>query len=144
MPIGILAKKDDPVSLESLIKMVKDGVRGKNCGSIVTFTGVVRGRTPDGKKVEKLEYEVFEEAARKALNDMSKAISFISGVLDVAICHRYGTFTPGEEVLYIVIATERSEAALETLRLAVNRVKHEIPIWKKEHTAEGSYWVDIS
>ncbi len=144
MPIGILAKKEDPVNLESLIKMVKDSIRKKNCGSIVTFTGIVRGKTPDGKTVEKLEYEVFEEAAKKVLDEMSKAISLISGVLDVAICHRHGVFTPGEEVLYIVIATERSEAALETLRLAVNRVKHEIPIWKKEHTTEGSYWVDIS
>lgn len=144
MPVGILAKKEDLIDLQSLIKTVKENVKGKNCGSIVTFTGVVRGKTPDGKTVESLEYEIFEEAARRALQEMSKALSLISGVLDVAICHRHGTFLPGDEVLYIVIATERSEVALDTLRLAVNRVKHEIPIWKKEHTTEGSYWVDIT
>ncbi len=93
--------------------------------------------------MEKLEYEVFEYAAKGALEEMSKALSLISGVLDVAICHRYGTFSPGEEVLYVVLATERSSTAFDVLKLAVNRVKHDIPIWKKEYTTEGSYWVDI-
>jgi len=143
MPAGILAKKEDKIDLESLIKMVKESVRGKNCGSIVTFTGIVRGKTLDGKAVEKLEYEVFEDAAKRALEEMSRALSLISGVLDVAICHRYGTFAPGEEVLYVVLATERSGTAFEVLKLAVNRVKHEIPIWKKEYTTEGSYWVEV-
>lgn len=143
MPIGILAKKEEAVDLNALIKIVKDSVKGKNCGSIVTFTGIVRGKTLDGKTVEKLEYEVFEEVARRSLDEMSKALSLISGVLDVAICHRYGTFHPGDEVLYVVIATERSGTAFDVLKLAVNRIKHEIPIWKKEHTTEGSYWVEV-
>ncbi|MGQ9759386.1 MAG: molybdenum cofactor biosynthesis protein MoaE [Candidatus Methanomethylicaceae archaeon] len=143
MPIGILAKKDDPVNLQSLMDKVKENVKGKNGGSIATFTGIIRGKTLNGRTVERVEYEVFEEAAKKKIEDMSRALALISGVLDVAICHRYGTFLPGEEVLYIVVAAERSEAALETLRLALNRAKHEIPIWKKEHTREGSYWIDI-
>ncbi|MCX8182302.1 MAG: molybdenum cofactor biosynthesis protein MoaE [Candidatus Methanomethyliaceae archaeon] len=143
MPTGILARKEDFIDLSSLIKMVKDNVREKNCGAIVTFTGIVRGKTLDGKTVEKLEYEVFEEAARKSLEEMSRALSLISGVLDVVICHRYGTFAPGDEVLYVVLATERSSTAFDVLKLAVNRVKHEIPIWKKEHTTDGSYWVEI-
>lgn len=143
MPKGILAKKEDAIDLSSLIKMVKDSASGKNCGAVVTFTGIVRGKTLDGKTVEKLEYEVFEEAARKSLEDMAKALSLISGVLDVVICHRYGIFRSGEEVLYVVLATERSSTAFDVLKLAVNRVKHEIPIWKKEHTTDGSYWVEI-
>ncbi|MEM4216528.1 MAG: molybdenum cofactor biosynthesis protein MoaE [Candidatus Methanomethylicaceae archaeon] len=143
MAIGILAKKEDTIDLNALIKIVKENVKEKNCGAIVTFTGIVRGKTVDGKGVEKLEYEVFEEAAKRALNEMSKALSLISGVLDVAICHKYGTFSPGEEVLYVVLATERSVTAFDVLRLAVNRIKHEIPIWKKEYTTGGSYWVDV-
>jgi len=143
MPIGLLLKKDDPVDLARLIADVRESVKGKNCGSIFTFTGIVRGRTHEGKKVGRLEYEVFEEAARRSIENMAKTVTLLDGVLEAAICHRYGTFSPGEEVLYVVIATERSDVALETLRLAVTRAKHEIPIWKKEHTTNGSYWVDI-
>lgn len=143
MPIGLLLKKDDPINLAGLISDVRESVKGKNCGAIVTFTGLVRGRSHEGKKVDRLEYEVFEEAARKSIEGMAKTITLIEGVLEAAICHRYGTFSPGEEVLYVVIATNRSNVALETLKLAVTKAKHEIPIWKKEHTTNGSYWVDI-
>lgn len=143
MPIGLLLKKDDPIDLTKLISKVRASVKGKNCGAIVTFTGLVRSRSHDGKKVDHLEYEVFEEAARKAIEGMAKTITFIEGVLEAAICHRYGTFSPGEEVLYVVIATDRSNVALETLQLAITKAKHEIPIWKKEHTMNSSYWVDI-
>ena len=143
MPIGLLLKKDDPIDLARLIADVRESVKGKNCGSIVTFTGIVRGKTHEGKEVNRLEYEVFEGAARKSIENMAKTITLLDGVLEAAICHRYGTFSPGEEVLYVVIATERSGVALETLKLAVTKAKHEIPIWKKEHTANGSYWVGI-
>jgi len=143
MPISLLLKKDDPIDLARLIADVRESVKGKNCGSIVTFTGIVRGKTHEGKAVAKLEYEVYKEAAQRALENMAKTLTLIDGVLEAAVCHRYGTFSPGEEVLYVVIATERSDVALETLKLAVTRAKHEIPIWKKEHTANGSYWVDI-
>jgi molybdopterin synthase catalytic subunit len=143
MPVGILAKKGDQVDLAKLISGIKESVKGKNCGSIVTFTGIIRPRTHGGDAVDHLEYEVYEEAARRSLGDMANAISLINGVLDVALCHRYGTFFPGEEVLYVVIATERSDIAFETLRLAVTRAKHEFPIWKKEFTEKGDYWVDV-
>jgi len=62
-------------------------------------------------------------------------------VIDIILCHKYGTFLPGEEVLYIIIAAERSEIAIEAMRIALNKAKHEIPIWKKEYTSEGAYWI---
>lgn len=143
MPIGILLKKDDPIDLTKLMSDVKKSIKGKNCGAIVTFTGLVRGITPKGKRVDSLEYEVFEKAARKTIEGIAKTIALIEGVLEVAICHKYGTFSPGEEVLYVIIATDRSNVAMETLKLAISKAKHEIPIWKKEHTINGSYWVDL-
>jgi molybdopterin synthase catalytic subunit len=143
MPTGLLLKKNDPIDLARLMSNIRESVKGMNCGSVVTFTGIVRGRTHEGKKVNRLEYEVFEEAARRSIENMARAITLLDGVLEATICHRYGTFSPGEEVLYVVIATERSDLAIDALRLAVTIAKHEIPIWKKEHTTDGSYWVDI-
>ncbi|MCC6012960.1 MAG: molybdenum cofactor biosynthesis protein MoaE [Candidatus Verstraetearchaeota archaeon] len=140
MPIGIIAKKEENIDLYSLINKIKDNIKGENCGVIVTFTGIVRHKTLDGKNVEKLEYEVFEEYAKKIINEIVENISKINGVIDVIICHKYGTFLPGEEVLYIVIAAERSEIAIEAMKIALNKAKHEIPIWKKEYTSNGAYW----
>jgi len=143
MPLAMLAKKDEQVTLLTLIDSVKANVKGRNCGAIVTFTGVIRPKTAEGETVDHLAYEVFEEAARKALDDLVKGLLMLEGVFDAAICHKYGRFLPGEEVVYIAIAAERSEAAFNALRLAVNRTKHEIPIWKKEFTGKSGYWVDL-
>jgi molybdopterin synthase catalytic subunit len=144
MPFGILAKKEDRVDLAGIIGDVREAVKGKNCGAIVTFTGIIRPRTHEGMAVDRLEYEVYQAAARKGLEDMAKAICLVDGVLDAAICHRYGSFKPGEEVLYVVIASERSTIAFDAMRAVVNRAKHELPIWKKEFTEKGDYWVDVS
>ena len=143
MPFGILAKKEDGVELADIIDDVRKAVKGKNCGAIVTFTGIIRPKTHEGKAVDHLEYEVHAEAARKGLENMAKALCLVDGVLEAAICHKHGCFKPGEEVLYIVIATERSTIAFDTIRMVVNRAKHELPIWKKEFTEKGDYWVDI-
>ena len=143
MPKGLLARKEDPVDLCSLVKEVKSNLKGNSCGAILTFTGMVRGKGADGADVDHLEYEVFEEAARRAINDMVRAVMLIEGVHDAAICHKFGRFSPGEEVLYVVLATERSQIGFDTLRLIVNRVKHELPIWKKEYTTDGNYWIDV-
>jgi molybdopterin synthase catalytic subunit len=133
----------DPVSLDQLIESVKDNVKGKNCGSVVTFTGIVRPKTHSGEAVDHLEYEVFEEGARAAIAAAVSDLMKINGVLDVALCHRYGSFLPGEEVVYIVIAAEKSETAFQALRLAVDLMKHSVLIWKKEFTTKGGLWVGL-
>ncbi|MCX8170077.1 MAG: molybdenum cofactor biosynthesis protein MoaE, partial [Candidatus Methanomethyliaceae archaeon] len=123
--------------------MLKDNIKDKNYGAIVAFIGVVRGKTLDGKKVEKLEYEVFEEIAKRSLENIANTIYMMGGIIDVAVCHKYGVFSPGEDVLYIIVAAERSEKAIDAIRATLEKVKHEIPIWKKEYTAEGAYWIGI-
>lgn len=143
MPEGLLAKKDEGVDLPHIIGILKKGLASNDYGAIVTFTGVVRNTSADKAPVDRLEYEVYEDAARDALKRMAKALTMIEGVKEAAICHKYGSFMPGEEVLYVAIATDHSSIAFDTLKLAVNRIKHELPIWKKEHAADGSYWVDI-
>uniref|UniRef100_A0A7C3IS43 Molybdenum cofactor biosynthesis protein MoaE n=1 Tax=Candidatus Methanomethylicus mesodigestus TaxID=1867258 RepID=A0A7C3IS43_9CREN len=142
MPKTFLAKREDAIALQDVIDSLKPSLKGCEHGAVVTFTGVVRKKSAEGKDVDHLEYEVFEEAAKRAMDEMAKAALLIEGVVDVAICHKYGKFYPGEEVLYVALATERSQAAFDTLRLLVTRIKHELPIWKKECTTDGEYWVD--
>jgi len=143
MPTGLLAKREDGVDLPRIIGILKKGLASNDHGAIVTFTGVVRGKTVGDAAVDRLEYEVYEEAARESVQAIAGALAAISGVKDAVICHKHGTFRPGEEVLYVAIAAEHSGEAFDALRLAVGRIKHELPIWKKEHSSDGSYWVSI-
>ncbi len=143
MPNGLLARREDGVDLPRIIGILKKSLASNDHGAIVTFTGVVRGKTVGDSTVDRLEYEVYEEAARESIQGIAEALAAIDGVKDAVICHKHGTFRPGEEVLYVAIATDHSGVAFDALKLAVGRIKHELPIWKKEHSSDGSYWVSI-
>ncbi|RWX73214.1 MAG: molybdenum cofactor biosynthesis protein MoaE [Candidatus Methanosuratincola verstraetei] len=141
MPLGILSRKEEGFSVERLISLAKSSLGVGSYGALITFIGTVRGSTRGGSRVVRLEYEAYEESAKELLQSIAEDISKIDGVRDVFICHRYGTFVPGEEVLFVAVASERSDSGFEAVRQAVYRVKHEVPIWKKEITEDGGYWV---
>lgn len=143
MPLGILSRKEEGFSAERLVSLVKSSLKGGSYGALVTFIGTVRGTARGGSRVVRLEYEAYEESAKESLQRIAEEISEIDGVRDVVICHRYGAFVPGEEVLLVAVASERSDSGFEAVRQAVFRVKHEVPIWKKEVTEDGSYWVGV-
>ncbi len=143
MPLGILSRKEDGFSTERLISIAKSRLERGSYGALITFVGTVRGTSRDGSKVTQLEYEVYEESAREVIQRIAEEVSKMDGILDVIICHRYGAFEPGEEVLFVAVASERSSSGFEALRSAVTKVKHEVPIWKKESTTGGSRWVDV-
>ncbi len=143
MPLGILSRKEEGFSAERLISLAKSHIEQGSYGAFLTFIGTVRGTARGGSRVVRLEYEAYEEPAKESLQRIAEEISKIEGVRDVLICHRYGEFAPGEEVLFIAIASERSDSGFEAIRTAVHRVKHEVPIWKKEITEDGGYWVGV-
>lgn len=143
MPLGILSRKEDGFSTERLVSLAKSRLEEGSYGALITFVGTVRGTSRGGSRVVRLEYEAYEESAKESLQRIADEISKIDGVRDVIICHRYGTFVPGEEVLFVAVASERSSSGFEAIREAVYRVKHEVPIWKKESTVDGSYWVGV-
>lgn len=143
MPLGIISRKDEGYGINDLLGEIKSRLEGGSYGALLTFVGTVRGKTPNSSEVIRLEYEVDEESAGEILQRIACDVSMMNGVKDVVICHRFGSFKPGEDVLFVAVAAERSAAGIEALRTAVSRVKQEAPIWKKESTSERSYWVGI-
>jgi molybdopterin synthase catalytic subunit len=61
--------------------------------------------------------------------------------MDIRIHHVTGELSVGEDIVYIVVAGAHREEVFKTLRDAVERMKREVAIWKKEITDEGEYWV---
>jgi molybdopterin synthase catalytic subunit len=131
------------LTLQALIEEVRRGPQAHRIGCILTFTGVVRGVAKDGSKVLRLEYEAYPEAAEAKLEEIAEDLRRIPGVVDVRIHHFVGSLEVGEETVYVVVAAEHREEGFKALREAVERLKAEVPIWKKEHTEEGSYWVGV-
>jgi len=131
------------LALQELIEEVKRSPQAHRIGCILTFTGVVRGVANNGSKVLRLEYEAYPEAAEAKLEEIAEDLRRIPGVVDVRIHHFVGSLEVGEETVYVVVAAEHRKEGFKALREAVERLKAEVPIWKKEHTEEGSYWVGV-
>jgi molybdopterin synthase catalytic subunit len=134
--------KKGMLSLQDLINFAKQNPKSNEIGAIATFTGVVRGYTHEGDIVQKLELEAYEEVAEHALQTISDELRRKPGIVDVLIHHLIGTFTIGEEMVYVVVTGKSRKVVFSTLIKAVERYKHEVPVWKKEYLKDGkNYWI---
>ena len=130
------------VSLLDVLELARRNPEAARAGAIVTFTGIVRGYTHQGQGVEKLELEAYDELAEKSLEDISSDLRARPGVVDVLIHHLVGTFSIGEDLVYVVVLADSRENAFKTAREAVERYKKETAVWKKEYLSDGtSDWV---
>lgn len=117
-----------------------DLMRGRDVGAIVTFLGVVRGFSR-GRNVFELEYEVYHEMALKTLEEIRKEAIERFNVKDVFIIHRFGRLKVGERIVLIVVGASHRKEAFEACSFCIDEIKRRVPIWKKEKTDVGEYWV---
>jgi len=124
-----------PLSLSEVV----EAVQGPGRGGIVTFTGVVRAET-GGKRVLRLEYEAYAAMAEAKLEGIAAALEQETGAA-VAITHRIGTLRPGEAAVVIACAAAHRAPAFRACEAAIERLKQEVPVWKREVFEDGSEWV---
>jgi molybdopterin synthase catalytic subunit len=117
-----------------------DAVRTPGSGGIVTFIGSVR-EFSEGQHVEYLEYEAYEPMAIAKLEQVVAEARDRWPVLAMAIQHRLGHLDIGDEAVIIAVACPHRAEAFEACRYAIDRIKEIVPIWKKEHGADGASWV---
>jgi molybdopterin synthase catalytic subunit len=137
---GIIMAQPDYVTLGSMIARARRSPRYKEAGAIGTFTGVVREMARD-ERTEALEFESFDEVARERIKAIEDDLKNREGILEAYIRHKTGRIEAGEDIVFIVILSGHREELFPALRDAIERVKAEVPIWKKEHTLSGDYWV---
>jgi len=137
--VGIHA--EGQISLPHLLEILKRNTDFREAGAIATFTGVVRGVTSEGRTVTKLEYQVLEEEALQSLEKIRADLLAMPGIAEVMIHHLIGSFSVGEEVVYVIVAGRSRAEVFPVLEKAIERLKLETPIWKKEYTTDESYWV---
>ena len=142
--VGIHKKGE--FSLSELLISIKEREDFPRAGALVTFVGVVRGKTFDGKSVTGLELQAYEEEANKVLYRICDDLKRRKGVIDVQIHHFIGEFNVGEDLVYVVVAGAHRENVFGVLREAVERYKSEVPVFKKEYIIDETgnreaYWV---
>ncbi len=126
---------DRPLSLDEVVRAVAAPGRG----GIATFTGTVRTETR-GRRVVRLEYEAYAPMAERKLAEIADALEREHGAA-VAVVHRVGVLAPGEAAVVIAAAAPHRAPAFRACEAAIERVKREVPIWKREVFEDGSVWV---
>jgi MoaE-MoaD fusion protein len=110
-------------------------------GAVVIFDGIVRDNTR-GRPTLYLDYEAYEAMALKQMEALATEARARFGVRGAAIIHRLGRLKIGETSVLIVVAAANRGVAFEACRWIIDTLKKTVPIWKKEHFADGSVWAD--
>ena len=134
------------LSLSDIINSVKNTDDSQKAGAIAVFIGVVRGETTKGERVKNLIVEAYEEKANEMLMEICNDLRKKPGIVDVQIHHLLGTFSVGEDLVYVLVAGSHRNSVFPALEEAVERYKKEVPIFKKECVTTGrdkteTYWV---
>lgn len=127
----------DAFSVDEALSLLSN----RDAGAYVVFLGKVREKSR-GRRVEKLVYEVYEEMAVREMESIRREAMEKFDILDMLIWHRFGELSVGEDtILVIAVAPHRGEA-FRACAWAVDEVKHRVPVWKREITDEGVFWIE--
>lgn len=135
-PTGLFEVRSTPLDPSEVIRAVS----GASVGGIATFVGTVRDSN-QGQRVTLLEYEAYQGMAEKQMRKVAEQIQAeIPGVV-LAALHRVGKLEVGDVAVVCAAASAHRGEAFGACQLLIDRIKAEVPIWKREHGPDGPYWV---
>jgi MoaE-MoaD fusion protein len=126
----------DPLSLDAVV----DEVRSERAGAIATFVGTTRAESR-GRTVEHLEYEAYEGMAEQVMAEIASGLKDRYDVCDIAIHHRTGRVDIGDPSVVIAVSAPHRQDALAACKDAIDTLKEQVPLWKKEVYEGGEEWI---
>ena len=115
-------------------------VSGPGQGGIVLFAGLVRDHN-DGKQVVRLDYEAYDEMAVRKMAEIAARIEAEQPGVRVAMVHRVGSLQIGDLAVILAASAPHRGEAFAACRAAIEALKVEVPIWKKEFSPDGEEWL---
>jgi MoaE-MoaD fusion protein len=133
---GAFRLSDSPLSLEAVV----DEVRSDEAGAIATFVGTTRVHSR-GRTVTHLEYEAYAGMAEKVMAEIAGSLGSRYDLCKLAIHHRTGRVEIGETSVVIAVSAPHRQDALAACKDAIDALKEQVPLWKKEVYEGGETWV---
>jgi molybdopterin synthase catalytic subunit len=133
------------LNIPALINELFEAEQPENVGAVVTFLGITKRSGLDGKKVDIIEMESYEESANRTIQKICREIAIKYGVTSVRIYHLIGKFKVGEPLVLVIVTAQSRSQAIPALDEAIHRYKTEPALWKKEVYTDGtSQWISHS
>ncbi len=121
-----------------LLQDIFDGIQCfPECGGIGIFVGTVRNHH-QGRAVKVLKYTAYRPVAEKMIRQIEQEVQQKYGVSYVRVVHRIGALDIGDTAIIAMAYAPHRREAFEACEEAVERVKHEVPVWKEEFYMDGT------
>ena len=133
---GTFRLTGEPLSLDAVV----DEVRSDQAGAIATFIGTTRLQSR-GRTVLHLDYEAYEEMAEQVMAQIAAELKGRYDLCEIAIHHRTGRVEIGEASVVIAVSAPHREDALAACKDAIDTLKEQVPLWKKEFYEGGEDWI---
>jgi len=127
------AEPVDPIALLDAFTRAADGA-----GAIVSFTGVVRG---DGD-VSELWLDHHPRLTEQAVGEIAAEAKQRFEIDALTIVHRIGGVAPGKPIVFVAASSRHRRSAFDAVDYAMDRLKTDVPLWKRETGADGSRWIE--
>jgi MoaE-MoaD fusion protein len=133
---GSFRLTSEPLSLDAAV----DEVRSTRAGAIATFIGTTRLKSR-GRMVLQLDYEAYEEMAEQVMAQIAADLKGRYDLCEIAIHHRTGRVEIGEASVVIAVSAPHRQDALAACKDAIDTLKEQVPLWKKEFYEGGEEWI---
>jgi MoaE-MoaD fusion protein len=142
--------EDERLPVVPVVKLVREAIdrdalvaslKQPGDGAVVVFDGIVRDNTR-GRKTLYLDYEAYEEMALAQMQKLAAEAAERFPIDRVGVVHRLGRLEIGESSIVIVVTSAHRGAAFDACRWLIDTLKRTVPVWKKEHFADGAVWTD--
>ncbi len=133
---GAFLLSDAPLSIEAVV----DEVRSDEAGAIAIFVGTTRVHSR-GRTVVHLEYEAYAGMAEQVMAEIAAELKSRYDLDEIAIHHRTGRVEIGEASVVIAVSGPHRHDALAASKDAIDTLKEQVPLWKKEVYEGGEEWI---
>lgn len=122
------------------VAAVQARVAHAGAGAVLLFAGTIRDHK-QGKRVLGIHYEAYEPMAQRVLERIASDVRAEWPACRVALVHRVGRLEVGEVSIAIAVSSPHRDAGFAALRAAIEAVKCDLPVWKREYFEDGAVWV---
>lgn len=132
----VLDVRDGPISVDECLQAVSH----PSAGGIAIFIGAVRSLN-EGRAVVRLEYQAYDSMAKAELVRLAAEIEREIPGVRLSALHRVGSLVVGDAAVVCAASAVHRDEAFRACRLLIDRIKAQLPIWKREHGPDGAWWV---
>lgn len=136
MQVRIVQEAFDPQAETAAFAAGRD-----DAGALVSFVGLCRGAT-EGLGVRELRIDQYPGFTQKEIARLAEQVGRRFDCPDLLVVHRVGPILPGEAIVLVAALSTHRGNAFEAVRVLMDYLKTDAPLWKKETGPDGARWIE--